>query len=51
VPLGRLGRPEEVADVIAFLATEGGAYITGTSVVVDGGLDAWGQGEPPPPPV
>jgi citronellol/citronellal dehydrogenase len=50
VPLGRLGRPEEVADVIAFLATEGGAYITGTSVVVDGGLDAWGQGEPPPPP-
>jgi citronellol/citronellal dehydrogenase len=37
-----------VADVIAFLATEGGAYITGTSVVVDGGLDAWGQGEPPP---
>jgi citronellol/citronellal dehydrogenase len=48
VPLGRLGRPEEVADVIAFLATEGGAYVTGTSVVVDGGLDAWGQGEPPP---
>ena len=48
VPLGRLGRPEEVADVIAFLATEGGAYITGTSVVVDGGLDAWGQGQPPP---
>jgi len=50
VPLGRLGRPEEVANVIAFLATEGGAYITGTSVVVDGGLDAWGQGEPPPAP-
>ena len=48
VPLGRLGRPEEVADVIAFLATEGGAYITGTSVVVDGGLDAWGLGGPPP---
>ncbi len=48
VPLGRLGTPEEVAGVIAFLASEGGAYITGTSVVVDGGLDAWGQGEPPP---
>jgi citronellol/citronellal dehydrogenase len=47
VPLGRLGRPEEVAAVIAFLATEGGAYVTGTSVVVDGGLDAWGLGEPP----
>ena len=49
VPLGRLGRPGEVAAVIAFLASEGGAYVTGTSVVVDGGLDAWGQGTPPPP--
>jgi citronellol/citronellal dehydrogenase len=48
VPLGRLGRPEEVGDLIAFLASEGGGYITGTSLVVDGGLDAWGQGEPPP---
>ncbi|MDP9295659.1 MAG: SDR family oxidoreductase [Actinomycetota bacterium] len=51
VPLGRLGRPEEVADVIAFLASEGGAYVTGTSILVDGGLDAWGQGESPPAPV
>ena len=48
VPLGRLGRPEEIAAVIAFLASEGGGYVTGTSVVVDGGVDAWGQGEPPP---
>jgi citronellol/citronellal dehydrogenase len=37
-----------VGETIAFLATEGGAYITGSSVLVDGGLDAWGQGEPPP---
>lgn len=51
VPLGRLGRPEEVAEVIAFLASPGGAYVTGTTVVVDGGIDAWGQGEPPPAPV
>ena len=50
VPLGRLGRPEEVGELIAFLASPGGAYITGTTVVVDGGLDAWGQGEPPPEP-
>jgi citronellol/citronellal dehydrogenase len=49
VPLGRLGTPDEVASVIAFLCSAGGAYITGTTVVVDGGADAWGQGEPPPP--
>ena len=48
VPLGRLGAPEEVGATIAFLASPGGAYITGSSVVVDGGLDAWGQGSPPP---
>ena len=49
VPLGRLGRPEEVGAVIAFLASAGGAYVTGTTIVVDGGADAWGIGEPPPP--
>jgi citronellol/citronellal dehydrogenase len=48
VPLGRLGAPEEVGAVIAFLASPGGAYITGSSIVIDGGLDAWGQGEAPP---
>jgi citronellol/citronellal dehydrogenase len=49
VPLGRLGRPEEVGALIAFLASPGGAYVTGTTIVVDGGADAWGIGEPPPP--
>ena len=49
VPLGRLGRPEEVASVIAFLASPGGAYVTGTTIVVDGGADAWGLAESPPP--
>jgi citronellol/citronellal dehydrogenase len=48
VPLGRLGSPEEVAAVIAFLASAGGGYVTGTTIVVDGGADAWGIGEPPP---
>ncbi len=38
VPAGRLGRPEEVAAAIAFLASEQAGYITGTSLRVDGGL-------------
>jgi citronellol/citronellal dehydrogenase len=49
VPLGRLGSPEEVAAVTAFLVSPAAAYITGTTITVDGGADAWGQGEPPPP--
>jgi NAD(P)-dependent dehydrogenase (short-subunit alcohol dehydrogenase family) len=36
-PLGRAGEPEEVADLIAFLASERAAFITGTSVAIDGG--------------
>jgi citronellol/citronellal dehydrogenase len=49
-PLGRLVPPEEVAALIAFLATPAGASITGTTIVVDGGNDAWGLGYPPPQP-
>lgn len=37
IPLGRIGRPEEVGDLIAFLASERSGFITGTSIVVDGG--------------
>jgi citronellol/citronellal dehydrogenase len=48
VPLGRLGTPEEVASTIVFLATPGGRYVTGTTVVVDGGIDAWGLATTPP---
>jgi 3-oxoacyl-[acyl-carrier protein] reductase len=38
VPLGRLGNPEELAALVAFLASRQGGYITGTSIPVDGGL-------------
>ncbi|MFC4296605.1 SDR family oxidoreductase [Castellaniella hirudinis] len=38
IPMGRYGRPEEYADMVAFLASERAAYITGSSFRVDGGL-------------
>ncbi|MDC0771401.1 SDR family NAD(P)-dependent oxidoreductase [Streptomyces sp. HD] len=38
VPLGRIGQPQEVASVVRFLLSDAAAYVTGTSVVVDGGL-------------
>lgn len=37
IPLGRLGSPEDVANAFLFLASEEAAYITGTTIVVDGG--------------
>jgi len=48
VPLGRLGQPEDVSEVIAFLATDAARYITGTTITIDGGADAWGSGRPVP---
>jgi 3-oxoacyl-[acyl-carrier protein] reductase len=38
IPLGRYATPQEVADVVTFLAGDGGAYITGAVIPVDGGL-------------
>jgi 3-oxoacyl-[acyl-carrier protein] reductase len=38
IPVGRFGRPEEVGDVVAFLASERAAYVTGVSLLVDGGM-------------
>ncbi|HEX5157851.1 MAG TPA: SDR family oxidoreductase [Ktedonobacterales bacterium] len=40
VPLGRIGQPEEVGALVAFLASKQASYITGTSIQVDGGMIA-----------
>ena len=39
-PMGRLGLPEEIAEAVAYLASDAAAFVTGTTLVIDGGLTA-----------
>ena len=40
IPMGRVGRAEEIAAVVAFLASDDASYITGANIVIDGGVTA-----------
>ena len=40
IPLQRVGRPENISDAILFLLSEQSSFITGTEIIVDGGLKA-----------
>jgi glucose 1-dehydrogenase len=43
IPLGRMGQPAEVADVVVFLASDAAAYVTGATYYVDGGMVRYAQ--------
>jgi Dehydrogenases with different specificities (related to short-chain alcohol dehydrogenases) len=47
VPMGRLAKPEEIAGIACFLASDAAAYITGQVITADGGWTIQGQGRAP----
>jgi NAD(P)-dependent dehydrogenase (short-subunit alcohol dehydrogenase family) len=46
-PMGRVGRPEEIAEVAAFLLSDAASYVSGAAIVADGATTAWGVPSPP----
>ena len=57
-PMKRLGTPEEVAELCAYLASDAASFVTGETWYIDGGAHLWGdtwvvpdREEPAPPPV
>jgi NAD(P)-dependent dehydrogenase (short-subunit alcohol dehydrogenase family) len=46
VPLNRVGRPEEIAQTIMFLASDKASFITGASYVIDGKMIPWAERSP-----
>jgi NAD(P)-dependent dehydrogenase (short-subunit alcohol dehydrogenase family) len=43
IPTGRIGRPEEAAQAVLWLCSEAASYVTGHSIIADGGLTAWAR--------
>jgi glucose 1-dehydrogenase len=41
IPLGRMGNPEEIAAAVAWAASDEASYLTGTTIVVDGGMSLY----------
>ena len=48
-PLGRLGKPEEIADAVLWLSSEGASFVTAANFPVDGGLDGYASFADPYP--
>jgi citronellol/citronellal dehydrogenase len=48
IPLGRAGRSEEMAWLVAYLASPAGDFFSGTTITIDGGRDNWAGPWPPP---
>jgi citronellol/citronellal dehydrogenase len=48
IPLGRTGRAEEMAWMVAYLASPAGDFVSGTTITIDGARDNWAGPWPPP---